>query len=282
MELNEHNIILTGIPRSGTTLICHLLNILDDTVALHEPMKTLKLSKYHKIGKVSDVISSYFKKTRKSIQKNKKAVSKQVSGMVPDNPVISTKSESGLRIQVVKRAEIKVNKKFTSEGLLIIKHPSAFTAILKKLNNKFSVYATIRNPIAVLGSWNSVPMPVRKGHVPAAERLNKELKNKLKNIDDRIDRQLYILSWFYEQYYRNLPTNSIIRYEDLIESNGKILKIITTKAENLNVKLINKNSNFLYKVGDIMSIGERLLKSEGSYWKFYNKTDVEGIMNSIN
>jgi hypothetical protein len=35
---NEHNIVLTGPGRSGTTLTCHLLNKLPDTVALAEPL----------------------------------------------------------------------------------------------------------------------------------------------------------------------------------------------------------------------------------------------------
>ncbi len=33
------NIILTGVPRSGTTLICHLLNQLPGVGALHEPLE---------------------------------------------------------------------------------------------------------------------------------------------------------------------------------------------------------------------------------------------------
>ena len=34
----ERNIVLTGLGRSGTTLTCHLLNKLPDTVALAEPI----------------------------------------------------------------------------------------------------------------------------------------------------------------------------------------------------------------------------------------------------
>jgi hypothetical protein len=36
--LNQTNIVSTGLPRSGTTLTCHLLNKLPNTVALHEPI----------------------------------------------------------------------------------------------------------------------------------------------------------------------------------------------------------------------------------------------------
>jgi len=42
--MDRKNIILTGIPRSGTTLVCHLLNILYDTNALQEPKAGKKIS----------------------------------------------------------------------------------------------------------------------------------------------------------------------------------------------------------------------------------------------
>jgi hypothetical protein len=37
------NVLLTGLPRSGTTLMCHLLNKLPHSVALHEPMDPSRL-----------------------------------------------------------------------------------------------------------------------------------------------------------------------------------------------------------------------------------------------
>ena len=38
-ERNLRNVVLTGLPRSGTTLACHLLNKLPDTVAVLEPFE---------------------------------------------------------------------------------------------------------------------------------------------------------------------------------------------------------------------------------------------------
>jgi hypothetical protein len=35
----RQTVLITGTPRSGTTLVCHLLNQLPDTVALNEPMQ---------------------------------------------------------------------------------------------------------------------------------------------------------------------------------------------------------------------------------------------------
>lgn len=40
--MNDNDIILTGVPRSGTTLACLLLSKLPDVVALNEPMRTAR------------------------------------------------------------------------------------------------------------------------------------------------------------------------------------------------------------------------------------------------
>src|SRR5689334_16285425 len=40
----DRDVLVTGLPRSGTTLTCHLLQKLPDTVALHEPMDFHKFS----------------------------------------------------------------------------------------------------------------------------------------------------------------------------------------------------------------------------------------------
>jgi len=52
---NPHNIILKEIPRSGTTLVCHLINKLPNFVALHEPMLP---SQYFGIG-IETVIAKF-------------------------------------------------------------------------------------------------------------------------------------------------------------------------------------------------------------------------------
>ena len=43
--VSETDIVLTGVPRSGTTLICYLLNKVPDAIALHEPMAVAEFPK---------------------------------------------------------------------------------------------------------------------------------------------------------------------------------------------------------------------------------------------
>lgn len=274
----HNNIIVTGLPRSGTTLTCHLLNKVPNTVALHEPMDVMKLAKYKNHSLACDRIEAFFEQMRRSILKRKKAVSKQVNGKVPDNPIASQYSVSGLRATVVSHTEIIINNTLETNFTLIIKHPSAFTALLEALVVRFPVYAVIRNPLSVLTSWNSVALPVQTGHVPAAENLDIQLKKVLAEIDDRIERQLYLLSWFFSRYEKLLSHDSVIRYENIVSSGGKALNVIIPDAHILNEPLENKNKNTLYDTKLMHVLGERLLQTDGAYWNFYSKESIETLL----
>jgi hypothetical protein len=89
------------------------------------------------------------------------------------------------------------------------------------------------------------------------------------------------LHYDFERYEKFLPREHIIRYEDLCESNGKALSVIVPAAADLDEPLENKNANPLYDREKVLSVGERLLASEGAYWNFYSKEDVQEIMDEL-
>ena len=292
------NTILTGVPRSGTTLTCWLLNKLPDTVALHEPMNVFEWKVLQSHETICNDVGAFFREMRESLLRNGTAMSKHVGGRVPDNPTgdtysvpLPTRADRLLdRLNNGDRAQARLRKSQATKGiiafekplshnfLLCIKHPSAFTAILTSLHRRYPCYALIRNPLPVLASWNSVNYPVWNGHVPAAECRDLALALKLAQISDRFERQLYILSWFFDRYQRTLPDENILRYEDIIASGGAALKVITPKAGQLNVKLENKDKNKLYNGELMQAIGKELLKTEGAFWEFYSKDSVEMLL----
>jgi hypothetical protein len=276
--MSKDDIILTGLPRSGTTLTCHLLNKLPNTIALHEPMKVWVFPKLKHHDAIINKIKLFFEEMRQSVSTHKIAISKQANGKVPDNPFPDEYSSSGLRHGKVAVSTISVEKELHRDFLLIIKHPAAFTAILESLIRHFPCYAVIRNPLAVVTSWNSIAAPIQKGHAFAAENLDSHLKQALACIEDKIERQLYLLSWFFKKYRQLLPEKAILRYEDIVSSGGKALSVITPHAHLLNKKLKNKNKNIIYDLDKMRLLGERLLRTEGAYWEFYTKESVELLL----
>jgi hypothetical protein len=85
----------------------------------------------------------------------------------------------------------------------------------------------------------------------------------------------------FERYQQALPPENVIRYEDICESNGRALQVIVPAAANLDEPLENENKNPLYDREKMLRVGERLLESEGAYWNFYTREDVQGIMDKL-
>jgi len=258
--MDQLNVCLTGLPRSGTTLTCTLLNKLSDTVALHEPMKANTFSKYGDREALCNVIAGFFSRTRASIEK--------------ENKVISKPARLGKGGQQEKTLQKQLRHPFT----LCIKHPAAFTAMLENLGKRFRCYAVIRHPLAVLASWNMVDMPVNEGHSPAAEKLDKTLAARLAPINDNIDRQLILLSWYFEQYHRFLAKNQLLPYENIVASGGKCLEVISASAGALNQTMRNRNKKKRYDPALLQTLAERLIKTDGAHWEFYPRTSVAAML----
>jgi len=299
--MENRNVVLTGVPRSGTTLTCYLLNKLPDTVALHEPMLIDQSANIQSHELICDEISQFYEQTRKSLRENGTAISKHVGGRIPDNPKKRYSSlfrllpnclmrpwtffgkdiVIGLRKSRVSRGLITVEKTLSSDFLLCIKHNAGFTALLESLHRRYLCYAVVRNPLPVLASWNSIDGATARGHIPAAEHVDEALAQKLAQISDLFERQIYILSWFFERFHTILPRNNVVRYEDIVASDGRVLKVITDKAIELNETLENKNKNKLYNRKLMLTLGEKLLKRDGTFWEFYSKESVEQLLKEL-
>lgn len=279
--VGHNNVVLTGLPRSGTTLACYLLNKLPATVALSEaftPGRSIKLQ-----GEVAlcDRLERFFGRMRRMIDKEKAALSKQIGGEVPDNPFDQERDQGGARRQLASKGRITITKNLEPGFLLIIKQPGLFTLLLPTLLQRFPCYAVVRNPLAVLASWNSLERGTQKGRFPLAEMYDEDLARRLDAEEDEAGRQLCLMSWFFERYSQELPEGSVIRYEEMVASGGKALSPLTPAAEALDEPLLSKNANPLYDRDEMLRLGERLLDREGAFWHFYSKESVEDLLREL-
>ena len=276
------NVLITGTPRSGTTLLCALLNKLPDTVALHEPMNVWDFPKCRDASAVADVIESFCAETRTSLHEHGFAMSKHVHGQIPDNVAADQVNRAGTRLRHTEHGPVVVDKPLSQNFDLAIKHPVAFSALLETLVQRFQCFAIIRNPLATLASWNSLAwLNVGKGHAPIGEKLDAELQRDLAAEPDRIERQLRILEWFYDRFRHFLNDNAIVKYEDLIASHGRELAKFFPEANDLDENLSSKNVNKYYDRSLMLDLGQRLLRREGPIWHFYSKRDVENLMTEV-
>ena len=144
--MSRRDVVLTGLPRSGTTLACLLLNELPDTVALSEPFNPGMFAEVSSEEEACDVIERFYRRMRRKILRQGGAISRHVGGEVTDNLFGDTSSDTGKRSLRAGKGRIPVDKELTRDFSLVIKTPGRFTAHLPALTRRFPALAIIRNP----------------------------------------------------------------------------------------------------------------------------------------
>lgn len=271
--MSGNNIILTGIPRSGTTLTTYLLNTLPNTVALAEPIDPYRYVEYSRKEILNDIFN-FFADSRQYILKTGQAPSCIVNGNLPYNFVSDSCDESNKRAYQAVKGSFSIAKSLTDDFKLIIKQPNLFTGLLAQLSKTYECYAVIRNPLSVLLSWNSVSMPVSHGRAPVAEYLDSTLKARLIQKNLVYERQLILLDWYYAAYCNYLPNSQVIFYEDIIASDGKALEVFGLNSCFMSTKVISQELHREYDKSSIEFFKELLLGHDSAYWKFYSKNDI--------
>lgn len=220
-------ILLTGIPRSGTTLACKLLNEFPDTVALAEP---LSLQKRGDMAGAAEEIADFIAQARHDALTTNTAVSRHINGVVPENWAEAPGQDQKLRQAQTSLSAIDLNKPLTDDFHLIIKQPGEFTALYDVLKTKYPVFALVRHPLAALAAWQTVNMPIHEGRMPVLEAFHPELTAHLTAIEDRVKRQVHLLGWILDVYTR-FPAENIIRYEDMLADSQRSLGKITAHSQ---------------------------------------------------
>ena len=279
---SSRTVLITGVPRSGTTLVCSLLNKLPDVVALHEPMDVWDFSKCRDSEALAKTIENFCAEARRSLREDGYAISKHVGGEIRDNAAGEAVEPSGNRVRRTEHGKIQIDKPLSENFTLAIKHPLAFTALVESLSKQFEFFAVIRNPLATLGSWNSLDwLKVKKGRTPIAEKLDSDLARQLAGESDAIERQIQILEWSYDRYRQFLPDRAVMKYEDLIATRARELARFFPAAAELDEDLVSKNLNKHYDRALMIDLGHRLLRRDGPLWNFYSKSDVEDLLGEV-
>lgn len=272
-----NNIVLTGLPRSGTTLACAILTRCANTVALSEAMNVSKLPADDRSSAI-DMVQAFFDASRAELLTHGTATSKHRNGRIPDNPFVG--GPGARRNTGMKRGKIVVEPRPQQGFTLAVKHNAAFAALLPELASRMQTIALVRHPLAVICSWHSIVqgLPVSDGHVPAAERLDSRLARLLASEPDRIERQLIVLDWFFDQFLASLSTDRILRYEDIVASQGEALRRCVGVKGQQDTPLIEKNANPDYAAVDIPMLAARLAARRGRWQALYPIDTIAPLM----
>jgi hypothetical protein len=269
------DLALTGVPRGGTTLACRLLGQAQDTLALFEPMSVESLPQTS--AAAADAVADYFVSVRAQVLRERRAPSKQREGQVPDNPVGDRLLGMTTRPFHAELGEIAVDKPLSARFHLVIKHNAAFIALLPDLVNRMPVLGVVRHPLAVLASWHSVDLPVSHGRLPAGERLDCALAERLDRTPDVLQRQLIILDWCFDRLHRYLPSKHLLRYEDIVADGGAGLQVAAGVDASPAHVLHDRNANAQYDRTAIVRLADALLGQPGAWMSFYDQAAVRTL-----
>lgn len=279
--MNDSNtLLLTGLPRAGTTLCCHILNDYQNVLALHEPLTPTDFDVTKGREVAVEQILAFARNTRYSALTAGVVTCRLKDGKVPENPVAPATGD-GLRQMDVSLGEMDVRNQVKSDDFtLVIKHNALFTGLLPELAEVLPVFGVVRNPLSVLASWNQVNLPVNQGRIPAGEMFCPELKTSLASIPDRIDRQLYILEWFCHRFSTKL-SGDVLRYEDFVAEPaviGRTLQLNTLYSGGIQSRA---SRNSAYDLSLMEELYRRLIGFGDAIWSFYTREQVAELMESI-
>ena len=278
----NRNLIITGIPRSGSTLACSLLNRLPDVAALNETMNVGDLLALPDADSRVQAIADYFAETRRIIDRTGQMPQLQVAGS--EGNMFLSDASTGRKSAKRGSALVDVGKVLPSGYWLALKHLNAFAALLPELRQRFDCFALVRNPLATLASWHTLDHPMRRGHMPVAEALDERLAERLAGIDDGRERRLALLDWYYRRFTDSLGVDRIQRYEDIVTTNGGCLASVLPSASDLpgllREPLEGRNESLLYgAAAEAKADAEALLADLGhACWRVYEPTEVRALL----
>ena len=215
------NIFVTGIPRSGTSLLTSLIDTAPNAVGLHEPHWQAQWAQNNKkLGKEAFV--SYLENNFTTVRErllNKEPV---IDRRAPDGKGLTNyylRSPDGKILQTYKLKPIK-QKPLTETFTLAMKHCGLYIGVLEEIAKleAFHVVAIIRNKKDVLSSWDSLPnIPPNKGRFPGAELFCPDIRSLLANKKSIKDKQHALYDYAYEKITTTANVE-VIFHEDLVSN----------------------------------------------------------------
>jgi len=220
-----NDIILTGIPRSGTSYLCASLHKVKNCVVVNEPYNmSIDLNK----TKRPDAILDFHHSIRRDILQKKPIKNKLFNGKMIEDTVL------------VQQFESYCPQVDSQDFLLCSKNTLGYLARLKEINSMFPktpIFACIRNPIDTIASWKqSFPHLEQASfatrHVIGSQsdiHLSSWQKEQIEIIakEPRVSyRRAMLWAYLATWLWKNKHVVRMVHYEEFVRNPDKVLKEI--------------------------------------------------------
>lgn len=216
MPLETANLIMTGVPRAGTTLATSIVDGHADCVALNEPKWQGPWSReMDDPAEYAGRIFADFDRVRPMLLNGEPVSDKRLPGGEPATSYY--RDLPGMPMPSHPTQHDFVRPGLTPSFLLAMKHNAHYSCILPLLVDRpgFSVLAIIRHPVPTILAWRSVDLFISRGELPAAEPFWPEIRKARESSANLLRTQCEILELFFTRYHELGEAIQIARYEDV-------------------------------------------------------------------
>ena len=214
--------LITGMPRSGTSLLCNLLHKVDNVVVVNEPAEVFPALETDDVGRSLGLM---FRQLR----------SKITQGELIENKI----DEQGNVIEDTRHNDVRrkyLPEVTSSDFILAIKNPLAMMARLPQLTRDFDaspIVVNIRHPYDTILSWTAsfdhlkevdfTRFPFGGDRDPFVSEWQKEQLTRIRRADCSITRRALLWRYFAQLIWFQRHKVNIVRYEDLTREPARIM-----------------------------------------------------------
>lgn len=236
------DVLVTGVPRGGTTLVGALLDSLPDTVCLSEPPWQWHKATGGRLDIGPDPRGEVFAKwlvgdfvdLRRRLLRGEPVLDRRSA----DNRATTNyhaKRSSGTGANAPAAAGVQV-RGFRAGPLerdftLAIKHNGPYLTALKPLLDldHFTIIGVVRHPVDVIHSWRSLDLPVSRGKMHDAARCWPEMAQATAD-GDVLQRQVLIYDLICQRLHALGDRLTLLRYEHVLADPACVSRAIGADA----------------------------------------------------
>lgn len=258
-------------------MLCVMLSAVPGFLALNE---ALKLGHLVSKDQVPPFVEDAYVRIRHQVLSTGTAPSRNADGRQVMNHFARTPGERNL---LLKKSDIQIHKNLDENFILGVKHNAIFTLALRELCHlKWPLFAIIRNPLAVLGSWNTLEIPVSAGRMKNLGQLEPELHKEVQAQPDLLRKQVLLLDFYFRQYKNFIAEKNILRYERLCSSPSDEISKIAGSAQVFEVERVeNLNQSSIYPRENFPDYFNALSELPDAAWRhFYEEAELLELMDS--
>lgn len=208
--------IITGLPRSGTTLVARIVAAArPDAMLLGEPVDLLELraSRAFQRGEFAAALHGYCEERLAEAARKGSYLDRRLPNLgVPDNYY-------GAAAPMVDFRTVPTPPGGCSS--VICKHNALFIPLAREIaaHPGLRLLRVVRHPAGALPSWRRHPIPVREGRSPDAESWSPELARRLDATADCSERQAILYGFLLREIAAPGVSreSGLLRYEDLVQ-----------------------------------------------------------------